>query len=367
MKKNAPTHHVSPLITAILFFLVILLAMSSCELQSLTPQKTGDGAGTVLQPSESTAEVTATTVPHQTTTVPPAITTEAPVTTTAPRRYFNPLNGLPCEEASASRRPIAIAVKEASAAETATADLVIEAPTEGVSNRLLLVGTASETLFGCAEIASIRPYLAAIANDFFAISVYHGTSDRDKESFAFPYDTVDTKATALEQTEAALLNTIAAAGYQSTIAGQIALPYTISDIGVTVKPQTTSGYIAIPFSDAAKTVFTYDSLTKSYTMRSCTAVRDDTTPPSFANVIVLFFNSTLRVTKDGAELSLDTNLDGTGYYASQGGVVPISWRRDGETSRLYFSDENGNKLALNRGKTYIGMTTFDYSDRLILN
>ena len=354
---------------AMIFFLVILCALSSCELQSLaTPQETTDGASTVYQPVEITTTQEESPTTAETTTAPLS-TTAPPTTTTAPQiSYYNPLNGLPCEGVLSSRRPIALSVKTAYGSQIAAADLVIEAPTESAQTRLSLVGNDYASLLQENAIASTRPHLASLANDLFAISIYRGTSDGGRESTRFLYNTIDTETMHLEANEASLLSLIAEKGYQSTIAGSIALPYTLAGLGESVKPKKSpSTYVSIPFSDAAQTSFTYDSLTKSYTMRSCTALLQDTTLPTYSNLLILFYDATLRVTKDGTELTLDTEMGGNGYYISQGGVVPILWRRDGETSRLCFVDENGATLTINRGKTYIGMTTFAYREGLILN
>ena len=353
----------------ILFFLLILCTLASCELQSLTPpQETTEGANTVYQPIEITTTGTGTTTPTVTTTIQ-LTTTPPPATTTAmPILYFNPLTGLPCEGVVSSRRPIALSVKEAGGSQIGVADIVIEAPTEATPTRLTLVGTDVGTILPSLELASTRNYLAALANDLFAISVYNGTSDQGKESTSFLYDTLDKKSTPFENTEDALMHAISEAGYQKTIAGSIALPYTIAGIGETVKPQKLlSTYISVPFSDAVSTTFTYDAVSKSYTMRTCTALTQDGALPTFANIIVLFHDATLRVTKDGNELTLDTDIGGNGYYISQGGVMPLLWRRDSETSRLILTDENNSPLKVNRGKTYIGMTTFAYREKMILN
>lgn len=370
MKKNTRhPHYISPLIPVMLLFLLILCTLASCELQSLTAaQGTTDGANTVYQPVEITTTGADNTTSPGTTTIQ-STTTPPPTTTTAiPILHFNPLTGLPCEGVASSRRPIALSVKEASGEQISTADLVIEAPTEATPTRLALVGTDVATILPGLELASTRAYLAALANDLFAISVYDGTSDHGKESTSFLYDTLDKKSSPFENTEDALMRAITEAGYQKTIAGSIALPYTVTGIGETVKPQKLSStYVSVPFSDATATTFTYDAVTKSYTMRACTALTQDGTLPTFANIIVLFHDATLRVTKDGNELTLDTDIGGSGYYISQGGVMPLLWRRDNETSRLILTDENNYPLKINRGKTYIGMTTFAHREGLILN
>ena len=372
MKKNTPhPHYISPLIPVMLFLLLILCALSSCELQSLAPlQGTTDNANTVYQPIEiTTTEDPIPVEPEATTTQQQVTTTAPPATTTAPPiLYFNPLTGLPCEGAVSSKRPIALTVETAIGKDIAAADLVIEAPTEATPTRLSLIGCEHLDILSSIKIASTRPYLAALSNDFFAISVYHGTSDQGREPARFLYNTVDTQTTPIDKTKESLLRVLDSLGYQSSIAGSIALPYTIAGIGETVKPQKTAAtYISVPFSDRSSTTFTYDSFTKSYTMRTCTALSQDGTFPCFSNIIILFYDATLRVTKDGNELTLDTDIGGTGYYISQGGVAPILWRRDSETSRLILTDENNIPLKVNRGKIYIGMTTFGYRDSLILN
>ena len=365
MKKTAQSpRYISPMIPVMVLFLMLLCLLASCELQSLAPgRETTNDANTVYQPIEvTTTDPGETTTIQQTTTAPPTTTTAAPIA------YFNPLTGLPCEGPASSYRPIAFTVNEASGAQIAAADLVIEAPTEAEATRLSLLGTAHTDIVADIRIASTRPYLAALANDLFAISVYHGTSDRDEESTAFLYDTIDTKINPIEGTASALKDTIAAVGYQQTIAGSIALPYTLEKIGSTVKPQKlVSTYISIPFSDTTASAFTYDTLANAYTMRTCTALLQDGTLPTFTNIIILFYDATLRVSKDGSTLTLDTDLGGSGYYVTHGGAMPILWRRDTETSRLIITDENDIPLTINRGKTYIGMTTFAQRNRLILN
>ena len=373
MKKNTQApRYISPLIAMMLFFLLFLCALSSCELQSLTnPQGTTTDSNTVLKPLEVTTtgienpSLTEATTTQATTA---QTTTMPPTTTAAPILYFNPLTGLPCEGAMSSKRPIALSVKEATGEQIGMADIVAEAPTEAAATRLALIGNSHTAILSSVTLASTRPYLAALANDLFAISVYHGTSDTGKLSTSFLYDTIDTKITPIESTSDALMHTIAASGYQQSIAGNIALPYTISGIGETVKPnKLSSTYISVPYSDTAVTTFTYDALAKSYTMRTCTALSGGAALPTFSNILILFHDATLRVTKDGNELTLDTDIGGSGYYISQGGVMPITWRRDTATSRLILADEYNIPLKINRGKTYIGMTTFAYREKLILN
>jgi len=50
---------------------------------------------------------------------------------------------------------------------------------------------------------------------------------------------------------------------------------------------------------------------------------------------------------------MNTAGGGRGYYATGGGYTEITWSVD-EGGNLIFWDEDGAKLTVNRGRTYIG-------------
>lgn len=53
------------------------------------------------------------------------------------------------------------------------------------------------------------------------------------------------------------------------------------------------------------------------------------------------------------------NSSGKGYYAVNGKVIPITWKKGDLTSPTQYFDENGNELVLNVGKTYIALVPSD--------
>ena len=375
--KKIPTHH--PLLFfCVLSLFLLLLFLSSCGLGSLSDAYSetegadtvlatvGDTTGTPLPPSSSviTPDTTATAPTTSAATALPPVTTGG-----APALYFNPLSGLPCEGKASTARPLAFCIKEAAGSIISTADIVIEAPTEAQSTRLMLLGTSHGYTLPALTISSVRPYIATLANDFFAVSIYRATTDRDRESAEFLYDTVDISGQEKPPDETALREILKEKQIQTEIAGSIALPYRLSAVGEGVVPsEAPSTYVAVSFSETATTTFTYDPLTRCYTMRSCKAMTADSTGlPSFANLLILFHDSTERVTKDGSELILDTDSGGNGYYVSAGQMMRIFWQRDAETSSLILTDAEGVPLTVNRGKTYVAMTSFAYRESAILN
>ena len=376
MKKTLPRRKSPTLLFLLGLALFLVILLSACEWNSLSGAWQGGGTDAVLKPDDppiTTADTQAdTTVAPATTTVASTTTgstTTAPVTTAPTLTYFHPLTGLPCSQAAAASRPIAFCVSSATGTELSAADIVIEAPTEGAATRLSLVGNSHFSLFSGLSIASTRPYLAALTHDLFAISVYRGTSNNGFESTEFLYDTVDLSLSVVERTEAALRTAIEAAGYQTSVVGSIVLPYSLPAAGESITPtDRTASYLAVPFHPEASTVFTYDAMAKAYTMRSGAALTtEDGALPTFSNILVLFHDATRRSTKDGTELTLDTERGGYGYYATSGGVQQIFWRRDPVTSSLILTDKNGARLSVNRGRTYVGMTTYDLENSLILN
>ena len=358
MKKDRTPHQALPLFVAAL--LLTLFALSSCALGGLTDGWADGGEHTVNNSptAESTSSATTTA----------ATTTAAPVTTGASALYFNPLTGLPSDSATATGRPIALCVRRASRTTISGADIVIEGPTEASATRLMLLGTAHTSPLKKAELASVRPHLAMLANDFFAVSLFCGTNDSGLPSTDFLFDTADASSLQMsdEITPAELLRSL---GIGTEIAGRIALPYQLAPVGESLVPEgTPSTYVSVPFSDTAATSFTYDTLTRCYTMRTSSALTDsEGALPAFANLLVLMHDATHHITKDGSELVIDTASGGTGYLVTAGRSIQILWQRDPATANLRITDKDGHEITLNRGKTYVAMTTYEHRERLILN
>lgn len=360
----------SPSLFLCLFLALVLtlsLSLGSCDFGSLVPGTT-EGEKTVFQPIDGTTAPQTTQNPvgdtSALTTAPPAATTTPPVTTAPPPGY-HPLTGLEVSYAATVTRPLAFCVTGASASAIRSADVVVEALTEGASTRLSLIGTDHRGLFNSLTVTSTRPHLAALTHDFYGISVYRGTTDNGHPSVDFLYDTLDlTGLTAVN-----LDTLLAEKKYETAIpGGSLVLPYAFAPLGSLIHPgKTPCTYAFVPFGGGSGTSFTYDAVKQAYTLRSGAALLpSNDSLPTFTNVLVLFHDATERVTKDGKELTLDTASQGTGFYMTAGGVMPILWHRTG-TSALRITDEGGTQLTVNRGKTYIAMTTYAYRDLLLLN
>ena len=364
MKKKT----VRTFLLALAFLVFFVFLLSSCEMHSLIDKWSETSAATVFLPSTEAPPTTTTAATAATTATPAATTTSALTESPVSPIYRNPLTGLNEALAAVKARPLAFCVGRATSDRVAKADVVIEAPTEAAATRLSLLGVSHTALFPDLEIASTRAHLAALTHDFFGISVYSGTSDNGLASIEFLYDTLDLSVKNCERTEEALRDALDAAGIQAEHAGGIVLPYPHVPQGETVIPDgNAASYVSVPFSEGSATTFTYDAVRGQYTMRTSSAMIEGDASPAFSNLILLFYDATRHITKDGVALTLDTELGGSGFYLSGGRVIPIFWRRDAITSSLTLTDTDGNRLAVNLGKTYVGMMTYEYRDRLIMN
>ncbi|MCQ2466224.1 MAG: DUF3048 domain-containing protein [Clostridia bacterium] len=108
-------------------------------------------------------------------------------------------------------------------------------------------------------------------------------------------------------------------------------------------------------------LFTYDEASKLYlkSQYGGMAQIDETTGEQIAvtNVIVCF--AEIHGHGDG---TIDAYLEngGTGYYASNGKIIPIFWSKNTPTDLIVLTDIDGNEIEVNRGKSYICIVDNDY-------
>ena len=102
--------------------------------------------------------------------------------------------------------------------------------------------------------------------------------------------------------------------------------------------------------------FNYDAENNVYLRLQRGAPHTDLngTQLSFTNVLLLFYNVSYYHTASGTSYTLDTAAGGTGFCYTGGSVTSLEWKYD-NTGNLVFTDDRGEPITLNRGKTYIGL------------
>ena len=78
--------------------------------------------------------------------------------------------------------------------------------------------------------------------------------------------------------------------------------------------------------------------------------KEDTVPLAFKNIVVQI--TSIRTQADGLHLDIALVGNGDGYVISNGKFIKMHWAKKNVTSQTLLTDENGNSLPLNPGKTW---------------
>lgn len=124
--------------------------------------------------------------------------------------------------------------------------------------------------------------------------------------------------------------------------------------------------ITIPYSSSNKVKWEYDSTNKVYKRYSKgkEEVEWDTGKEVTAKNIIIEFikNTDLTTSKDDQEKGRQTmNTVGTkdGYYITNGKAIKITCEKTSRKSKTTYRDENGNKIKVNDGNTFIQICPID--------
>jgi len=136
------------------------------------------------------------------------------------------------------------------------------------------------------------------------------------------------------------------------------LTYSADSLDLTkYEGQTTANNVSIKYSNAVTSSYKYDPETKLY-LRSVNgkAHTDYVTKQTyrFKNIITYQVkNYTLDDPENKGRQGLENIGSGTGYYISEGIAVPITWEKKSRKSQTIYKYQNGEKLVVNDGNTFI--------------
>lgn len=363
-------------LTAATMFSLVLL--SSCSSNSKPVETTIPSA--VVTPNPSAAEISETTV----------------ATTTANGNAVNPLTGVQdMDPANVGKRSIAVSINNHPEAlpsrGVSKADVIYEFETEGGQTRMLaLFSDVSKT----PEVGSLRSAriiacdLAAGTNSIF---VHYGKNARVPDYVSSnKIDHID--------------GNNYSKGSDQSVNGEITLPKgiyfwrdsvwlskralehtavtnganvlrAISDLKISLEGDTPSlfQFTATPSTSLISgkscnkllvyfsqnnddSTFTYNAETKLYEKSEYGGDPqiDETTGEQIAvkNVVVLYANI-----QPHGDTTIDAYLTegGTGYYASEGLIIPITWTKAGPHDLIILKDQSGAEVSVNAGKSYINV------------
>ncbi len=295
--------------------------------------------------------------------------TDTPTTQPNVPLFYDRFTGLPCDEAIASCRPIAVCLGNFDGKTTAGlsyADILIEAPYDAGSTRFWAITANWSALENISNIATVRSYMFPMINAFSAVAAFSGTdgtqvppsvSGIDFSTGEFANHFSSDSSGNLSASGAGLLNASVKKNYVMTHSGApLPFRFTNTDSAYTPTGNQISS-VHFQFSPANTVSFNYDPASATYLKYQNGESHTDSatsTQLSFSNILILFYNVSLYHTASGTTFTLDTSAGGNGFCYTNGHMLPVSWRYD-NTGNLVFTDSNGELLTLNRGKTYIGM------------
>lgn len=280
------------------------------------------------------------------------------------------------------KRPVAIMVNNIDASLPQygiyKADVLFECPVEGGITRLMAMYDDYTKVPSVCSVRSCRYYYALFASSFDAVYLHWGIDKKvaDNMLTKLKIDHVDgNKNTTLFKRDENRLNNYALehTGYcdgalipkvlkDSKIRTDIKKDYNKPAFNFLDKYSAISKNkcknITVNFSDYYSSAFTYDSKAKNYKKNRNGEKHIDASNNKqlvYTNVIVLVSKEIKVINNDNGLLSVNWK-GGSGYCFSGGAVKKIKWSKDSEFAKIKLTDEKGNALKINKGKTYIGVT-----------
>ena len=389
-------------ILALLLMSVLLLSTVGCEyvfgLGTGTefPESSGEeipgSVDATTAPAPETIEPDVTEEPNATVTTVPEETTRAPETDSQGQviTYIDPLTGLRQLYDNSNVRPVALVYDNISIAAPQSgiskSDILIEMMAEGGITRLIGItndyvdADGEPTLDVYGPIRSTRPYMISLSQAFGSLMVGGGGSPQAYEmiqKYGFPYvDGVNDRYAAQgfyrdveRYKEDGWEHSLMVSGkgiakiaeYNSySLTGTIANAFNFIEEGKTMYLSGGSAtHVILKYSLYQQVQLVYSSQTGTYYRYQHGDVphldAENGEQLNFRNVLILFAQTSNIEGDTEGRLNVQTTGSGEGYYISDGRYVPIRWSRASDTSELSITGMSGEKLTINRGKTFISV------------
>lgn len=284
---------------------------------------------------------------------------------------------------SGNHRRVAVMVNNLPAAlpqyGVGSADIIFEIPMEAYLTRLMCIYPDFEAVPYIVSVRSYRSYFAAVSCGFDAVYVHWGQDESMMDYYySLGMDTYN-----------GMWNTTLFGRDQGRLDAGYSLEHTSSFDGTRLAAQMTAdgvrttvdeahsgpvfrfnsssdtltyegiaaNYVNINFGSTSAQL-TYDEDSEKYLKSIDNSAQVDGMTGdrlSFTNVIILCTDIYKR--DDNVHLSVNVIGSGMGVYITGGTCRNITWSKENENSQFVFCDEEGNELEMNRGKTYIAITT----------
>ena len=296
-----------------------------------------------------------------------------------PEPYRNPLTGELTETDISGERPWAVLLNNIRVAlpqnGIGQADIIYEMPVEGGITRILAVFQDIEGAGEIGPVRSVRHYFIDVVQGHDAIFVHAGGSPQGYAAIRergvpnidgvlgsgreFFRDSERQRRAGFEHslmtTDVLLLRYVDNYEYRREHEPSFDPGFRFTEDAI---PQDgdPAYEISVRFSNVKTGVFTFDAATGLYQVSQFGGPHiDGNTDEQIAvtNVLVLFAD--FRVMDDEGRLDVDLNRGGTGYFATGGRMIPITWTKGGYGAPFRFQHADGRPLELAVGRSYVNI------------
>ncbi|MBO7196072.1 MAG: DUF3048 C-terminal domain-containing protein [Clostridia bacterium] len=284
--------------------------------------------------------------------------------------FYNRLTGLACDEATATKAHLAFVMNsDMPAYGLSYADLLCEIPIENGGSRYIAFVPNADNLWKVGSITYTRGYISNLARYFGAVCISSGSDDVKY------YPQCDIKDSLLDLTKASgshyteftnnvytnrdlLLSAITKAGINRQSIPAPTLPYNFTEYNNTIEAGENSSSTSIKWSGAGlngTAELKFDTQSAEYILyKNGMPLTDSINGKNlgFTNCFILFADSIKYDTTECNQMIMDTIGIGVGFYFSDGYAYSITWSATSD-GNISFCDQNGSKLTVNRGRSYI--------------
>jgi hypothetical protein len=253
------------------------------------------------------------------------------------------------------------------------ADIVYECLVEGGITRLLGIGE-NYTGDRIGSTRSARHYFVSIADEYDAIYIHYGgtkyATSKIKELGIDEMDgnsgigtTVFYRDSSIKAPHNAfasldgILKGIEKKGFETKYEEGYEPHYTFYEEDTDFTSGTAVNKITVDFSSYNLPYFEYNATDKLYYRFQFGAAHIDSLTGNqltFKNIIIQFVKE-WNIDKNGYQTMDLEDASGSGYYITNGKMIPITWKKKEASRWMRYYNEAGEELTINPGKTYIAL------------
>ena len=291
------------------------------------------------------------------------------------------LTGICIDEEDAQRRPVAVVINNLKQALPQSgigqASLYYEVLAEGDITRIVAIFQEFDSK-KIGPIRSTRHYFSHFALDHDAIFTHHGGSDAGFKAIAdYKINNLDGRhldGTAVWRDPSRRYEHSAYSNAENLLnAAQERYGYRMETrefepmfdfyeefTEPTTDADAEANCVTVNFLARTHNVFEYDEQSQLYKkFQNGEEHIDEEMGKQLTVTNVLIQNAAHSAIPNDTEGRIDVKLvgSGTGYLATAGKYIPVNWSKASPNSPTIWTDENGEKLKLNKGKTWVNIVS----------